>query len=524
MTESSFDAVVIGSGLGGLTAGALMAKAGYSVCLLERNTSLGGAASCYKVGSLVLEASLHQTADPHDPREIKHSILEQLDLLDKITWLPAGDFFTIQGGPLGEPFSLPANFEKARDALGERFPASKKPVERVLGKMERICNAVAGLSAARDNRSLTGLLGALRQGYPLASGWRASLDEVFAAEFGGDEGLKFALAGNLPYYAADPKRLWWIFYALAQGGFLGAGGVYIQGGSRVLSTKLAGVIKKAGGSVRLGTAATVIETDASGHVKAVCYASRRSQATERIETRIVFANCAPTAIAAMLPKDAGSRFASAFASFKPSTSLFSAHFGLKTNPAQFGLRCYSTILLPDWMTKLKDYAGTGALLGANPNGKLPPLAIANYGAIDAGLDDGGPILVSVAGIDEIANWRPLSQSETAARREAWLDAIIGELERHYPGFAGAVVEKVFLSAVSMERYLGTPDGAIYGFDMTPPRAPIWAGMPRSTKTPVTGLYLASAFGGAGGYSGAMGAGSEAASFAKSALDRKGRAA
>jgi len=43
MTEiKKFDAVVVGSGLGGLAAGALLAKAGYSVCLLERNYSLGG--------------------------------------------------------------------------------------------------------------------------------------------------------------------------------------------------------------------------------------------------------------------------------------------------------------------------------------------------------------------------------------------------------------------------------------------------------------------------------------------------
>ncbi len=39
--EKKFDAVVIGSGLGGLTAGALLARQGYSVCLLERNFSLG---------------------------------------------------------------------------------------------------------------------------------------------------------------------------------------------------------------------------------------------------------------------------------------------------------------------------------------------------------------------------------------------------------------------------------------------------------------------------------------------------
>lgn len=159
MSTARFDAVVIGSGLGGLTAGALLAKEGYSVCLLERNTSLGGAASCYKVGTLTIEAALDQTADPRDPREVKHSILKRLDLLDKIAWLPVGDLYTVQGGPIGEPFSLPNGFEAAQQALSERFPGTKDATARVLGKMEGLYGTIANLRAAKENHSLSGLLG-----------------------------------------------------------------------------------------------------------------------------------------------------------------------------------------------------------------------------------------------------------------------------------------------------------------------------------------------------------------------------
>ena len=52
MPETSFDAIVIGSGLGGLTAAALLAKAGRKVCVIERNHSVGGAASAFKKGAL----------------------------------------------------------------------------------------------------------------------------------------------------------------------------------------------------------------------------------------------------------------------------------------------------------------------------------------------------------------------------------------------------------------------------------------------------------------------------------------
>ena len=133
-----FDAVVIGSGLGGLTAAALLAKAGRNVCVLERNHSLGGAASVFKVGALTIEASLHQTADPRDPREPKHQILKELGILEEIEWIPVSPFFSVRGGPLGQPFDLPYGFDRARIALRERFPESRQALDRVLGTMERV--------------------------------------------------------------------------------------------------------------------------------------------------------------------------------------------------------------------------------------------------------------------------------------------------------------------------------------------------------------------------------------------------
>jgi cation diffusion facilitator CzcD-associated flavoprotein CzcO len=65
-----FDAIVIGSGLGGLTAGALYARAGHRVLVLERNENFGGAATVYRHGALALEASLHEIdgLDAEDPK------------------------------------------------------------------------------------------------------------------------------------------------------------------------------------------------------------------------------------------------------------------------------------------------------------------------------------------------------------------------------------------------------------------------------------------------------------------------
>ena len=46
-----YDVIVIGAGLGGLTAAAKLARAGSKALLVERNYGIGGAASTYKSGT-----------------------------------------------------------------------------------------------------------------------------------------------------------------------------------------------------------------------------------------------------------------------------------------------------------------------------------------------------------------------------------------------------------------------------------------------------------------------------------------
>jgi hypothetical protein len=50
----------------------------------------GGAASSYKVGDLFVEGSLHETSNPHDPRDPKHDPLTRAGVLDAVKWIPSG--------------------------------------------------------------------------------------------------------------------------------------------------------------------------------------------------------------------------------------------------------------------------------------------------------------------------------------------------------------------------------------------------------------------------------------------------
>ena len=239
--------------------------------LIERNNHVGGAASTYKVGNLVVEASLHETSDPRDPIDPKHHVLARLGVLDKVEWVPTGAVYEVRGGPVGEPFVLPEGFTQARHAFGERFPSAKAAIGSVLGEMERIATGLGTLRQGGVFRNPAKGFAALARLGPLVKGWRLSLTERFDRAFGDDEAVKCALAANLAYYHDDPATLWWILFAVAQGGYLASGGRYIRGGSQRLSHALARTLKSAGGDVLLGRLVTKIAVDGEGRPSGVVH-------------------------------------------------------------------------------------------------------------------------------------------------------------------------------------------------------------------------------------------------------------
>src|ERR1700687_4648993 len=183
-----FDAIAIGSGLGGLTAAALYARAGRRVLVLERNQHFGGAATVYRHGALAIESSLHEI-DGLDTEDPKGPVLRALGLDRDIPFVDVGDLHEVRSPLLGEPFVLPHGLEAALSASTERFPHQAKGLAEYFERIRAVRDAIATMSEHQDDRSwwLRNAPTLPRQLWPLIRDRHATVSEVFQRLFGGDQ-------------------------------------------------------------------------------------------------------------------------------------------------------------------------------------------------------------------------------------------------------------------------------------------------------------------------------------------------
>jgi phytoene dehydrogenase-like protein len=502
--KRDFDAIVIGSGLGGLVAGALYARAGRRLLILERNDSFGGAATVYRHGALSIEASLHEM-DGLDDDDSKLPLFRALGLDRDLQFVTPEDLYEVRGAIIGEPFVLPHGGDAALSAAVARFPRHEAGLKEFFARVNAARAAVSFLFHHQDDGGvwwLTHAPQAVRRLWPLIREGRATVGAVMQELFGADEAVKAALAANLGYYDDDPDRMLFLRYAMAQGSFTKGGGHYVRGGSQALSDRLVSLICEANGVAEAGREADAILIE-GGSVVGVGHRAR-SGGDQRIDyAPVVFGNAAPHVLAAMLPEAERAVFLAPYTGRKLSISLWSLSIGLSRPPREFGVTHFSTFIFPAWMKQLSEYRASAAIMGEEPGVRLPLYVFVDFDRIDSGLNNrDGLFLGQLVSMDRVENWEGLSPDAERARKERWMDRLIGDLDREFPGIAGAIRQRELSTAKTMRHYLNTPDGAVYGF------AP--DAFTFKPRTMIGGLWLASSFTGAGGFTGAMLGGAMAA--------------
>lgn len=245
--RSTWDAVVVGSGMGGMTAAAYLAANGKRTLVLEQGDVLGGCTHVFRRKGFEFDVGVHYLGDCGRPEGNIPTILRGLGAEERIEFREIDpDGFDVLAFP-SVTFRVPRGWDAYRERLLATFPGDAAGLRRYLRIMRKLADAV---DRGRTPASLSGVASMAAR-----AGWAAPFAMVPLSRLfdvcGLSAGPRLVLAGQTPAFAAPADRA----PAVVQAGFLKnylEGGAYFPvGGGQVLAATMAEVVRANGGDFRL---------------------------------------------------------------------------------------------------------------------------------------------------------------------------------------------------------------------------------------------------------------------------------
>ncbi len=464
-----YDVIIIGSGLGGLTAGTKLVKEGKSVLVLEQHDRPGGCATTFKRRDFTMEVGLHEMDGLH-PRDIKKRIFDDIGLGEQVTFLPVPEFYRF----INERYDLviPHDPEEAKVLLKKAFPGEEKGIDDYFYHVLNVRRVMVAHKGKPD-RSVG----------------------VFLDEIIGDEDLKLVLLGNLGYYHDDPYSLSWLYYLNAQGSYYGGAASFIQGGSQSLSDALSDLIKEQGGDVRLNQLVTSLDYQGD-KISGVSFKEMKGKNKGQIEQATApqfIMNGSIPGLCRLLSRNDSAPLAQSIKDMAIGASLLTVYYGFNKSLKEIGNKNYSTFIYDESVKSQKDILGNN-----HSDFSTRSFTFVDYGQVDSRLAPEGKSVGAVCVIDYPSDWESLERSEYMRMKEDVADIITSRLEKILPGFREAVEYVEVATSLSVERFTLNPKGAVYGFAQHPGRSLDYlSALPEN-------IFIASAWGKiGGGFSGAM---------------------
>ena len=496
--KSDYPAVVIGAGLGGLVCGAYLAKQGVPVTVVEQHSIPGGYATSFERagGKFNFEVSLHGTSINDNGAG---RILNDIGILDKLELAALPEVYRLKtpGLDITVPQKDPEAYIRL---LAEHFPEEAEGIRGFIEEMIAIADEVNTLS--RNKGRFIKLL------FPFQYRKMWNVRNKTLADLMGDyiknPDLQHVLGSLWGYYGLPPSKLSGFYYANATGGYLKHGSYYIKQRSQDLSDVMVEAIESQGGSVLFDTRVENIVVN-NGSVQGVALEGGRT-----LPARAVVSNASALAtFQQMLPADAVSAdYMAKLNSYKPSISSFLVWLGVNQE-LRDKIKAFSTHvssgLGPD-----ADY--NACLQGDIENASF---SVCVYDNIFDGYSSPGTSTLQLLVLSGYEPWRKFesdykngNKSLYNLEKQRWTKILIERAENEViPGLSAMIEVQESATPLTNWRYTGNTSGAIYGFEQSMDNA----FMNRiKNRTPVKGLYLASAWGNpGGGYAGAFRAGQSA---------------
>ncbi|BAJ32212.1 putative oxidoreductase [Kitasatospora setae KM-6054] len=512
-----YDAVVVGSGAGGLTTAVCLARQGRRVAVFEQHYTAGGYTHAYRRRDWEWDVGIHYVGQlaPREPVRMLSDYLTG----GTLRWAPVGDPCD-EYRLAGEVHRGPVGFAAHRAELAARFPAERPGIDALFALVARCRAVLPALALGRLSGPVARRLARLLRAAAVPPEAMRPAREVVRRLIG-DERLRQAVLTRSALLLADSTANLPFFLLAVMFEHFRTGAWYPVGGSAAIARAMLDPVRAAGGEVFVRAPVARIELDgtrAAGVLLADGTRVRAPVVVSAAGAHHTYRTLLPGAGTGR-PHPAVDRLDGMRRGF-PFVVLF---VGLDGDPAEIGLPRHNLMVTDGDCDAFFDGTGgpvSGCFLSFSC-AKDPTWTERSPGRST------GEILAYVR--PEL--FAPFRGSRPRHRDPAYLELkaeltahLLGVLHRELPGTRGRVAHHELGTPLTAEHFTGWPGGSLYGLakDVTafgdgrhPGRAD-WL----RPRTAVDGLYLSGQDCLAGGFLGAATGGLLAA---HEALDRGGRA-
>src|ERR1700693_4049290 len=262
---ASYDAIIIGSGIGGLFCANILAKAGLKILLLERHYMLGGFCSTFRRRGFIFDAATHFYPLLGNPTTLTGKLLQDLEIPTEWVKMDPVDQFHLPNMP---SFSVPADFGEFIAKLKKFFPEEESGIESYFAELRQAyLYGLLYYFKGVDNDKARQLE-------------QFSVTDKLDLHFR-DPRLKALLMADTPHWGSLPDRTSYLFDAMLRLAYF-LGNYYPKGSSQKFADDLGRGIETRGGRILKCAAVDRIQT-AGDVVRGVVVRTVCRRAEERFE-------------------------------------------------------------------------------------------------------------------------------------------------------------------------------------------------------------------------------------------------
>ncbi len=481
--EGKFDAIVIGSGMGGLAAAAILAKhGGKRVLVLERHYTPGGYTHVFRRGDYEWDVGLHYIGQVHDPLSETRRVFD--DITDgKLSWAPMPEVY--DRIVIGDrAYDLVAGADRFRETLQAYFPQEARAIEQYL-KTVRACvkSSTSYFAEKIIPAPVARLLGPLMRWRFLRYARRTT--QAVLKGLTHDPELTAVLTGQYGDYGLPPAHSSFAMHAAVVAHYL-EGANYPVGGAGQIAASVIPVIEATGGGVLVSAEVREILVE-GGRAAGVRMTDGREV---RAPVVISDAGVANT-FGRLLPENIAARtgIGEMLGKLTPSVSHLCLYVGLKHTAEELGLNGTNLWIYPD-----ADHDANFARFLRDPASPFPSVYLSFPSAKDPSFQDRFPgrATIEVITLGPYEWFEPWAETRWKRRgaeyedfKARFAERLLDQLYVHVPRVRDKVDYSELSSPLSTRHFSGHPHGEMYGLSPTPERFR----MRMRAQTAVRGLFL-----------------------------------